>query len=110
MARWVKNLIAVAQVAAEAWLQSLAQCSGSSIATDVRQVATAAQVQFLALEHPYATGSAIKKKKKNLAPEVKATAFRMKPGLMLFITDGFLLLWASASQTLKWALLFPFCS
>ena len=62
MARWVKNLIAVAQVAAEAWLQSLAQCSGSSIATDVRQVATAAQVQFLALEHPYATGSAIKKR------------------------------------------------
>ena len=58
VAQWVKNLMAAAQVAAEAQVQSPAWgsgCQGSGVAT------AAAWIQSLARELPYGTGAAIKK-------------------------------------------------
>ena len=56
MPQWVKNLTAVAQVAAEAQVKSPAQCSG------LKDPASAAQIQSLAWDPPYTMASAIKKK------------------------------------------------
>ena len=65
MAQWIKNPTAVAQVTAEVQVQSPAQrVKGSSIATAMMQVTAMAQIQSLAWKLPYATGVAIKKKKK----------------------------------------------
>ena len=61
MAQWDKNLTVVAQVASEAWVQSLALVQWvkeSSITTAV------AQIQSLTQELPYAADMAIKKKKR----------------------------------------------
>ena len=59
MVQWVKNLTAVAQFAAEVqWVK------GSGIATAVVQVAAVAWIPSLAQELPLAMGVATKKKKK----------------------------------------------
>ena len=56
---WVENPIAVAQVAAEAWVQSWPGTVGKRIS-----VATAvAQIQSLAWELPYTAGAALQKRK-----------------------------------------------
>ena len=55
MAQWVKNPTAVAQVAMEVWVQSLARCSGLRN-PELPQL----QLKF----SPYAAGAAIKFKKK----------------------------------------------
>ena len=55
MVQWVNNPIAVAQVAAEAWIRSLAGYSVKAYTT----AAAAAQIEPLAREFPYAMGGAI---------------------------------------------------
>ena len=68
MAQWVKNLTEAAQVAVEDWVQSPAGCSGLRISCchSCGVAAAVAQIQSLAQELPYASGAAIKKKKKKL--------------------------------------------
>ena len=51
------------------WVRSLALLSGSkypALPQAAAQVADAARIQSLAWEHPYATGTALKKKKKTI--------------------------------------------
>ena len=65
VAQWVENLTAVAQVTADAWVQSLAQHRGLKdlgVAIAVVLVAAVAQIQSLAREHPCAMGAARKEK------------------------------------------------
>ena len=52
MVQWVKNPAAVAQVTVEAWIQSLAQCSGLNLLQ--------LKLRFSPWPSPYATGMAIK--------------------------------------------------
>ena len=59
MAQQVKNLAAMAWVAAEAWVWSPAQYSGLKDSALPQLVTAAAQVQSLVQECPYATGAAI---------------------------------------------------
>ena len=69
MVQWVKNLIAMAQFTAEAWVQFLIQNSelkGSGIAAVVQRGSAAAGIPSLAQELPYATDAAIKNKPKIL--------------------------------------------
>ena len=61
VAQWVKNLSTTAQVAAEAWVQSLAWRSGLKDLV-LSQLRLEARVHFLAWELAYASGAAIKKK------------------------------------------------
>ena len=69
MTQWVKNSIAAAWVAVEVQVRSpcpLQWVKGSGIATAELQVAAVAWIQSLAQELPYDTGAAVKlKKKKN---------------------------------------------
>ena len=58
VAQWVKNPTAVAQVAPDAQVRSLAQHSGYPA-----QATAAAQIQSLAREPPYAAGAALKNNK-----------------------------------------------
>ena len=63
MAQWVKDLTAVAQVAAEAQVCSPAQRSGlkgSAVAAASAQVAAVAWIQSLAQKLPYAASVAVK--------------------------------------------------
>ena len=64
MVQWVKNPTAAALVTVEAWIQSLAELQGSSVAEGMAQVAAVAWIHSLAQELPYAAGTAIKKKKR----------------------------------------------
>ena len=66
MAQWVKNLTAVALVAAEAWVQSPTQCSGLKIQHCHSCVVghSCSLDSLLARELPYALSVAIKKKRK----------------------------------------------
>ena len=54
----------VKQLTPVAWVQSLDQHSGLRIATAVAQVAAEVQIQSLAQERPYAVGVAKKRKKR----------------------------------------------
>ena len=66
MAQWVKNLTAVARVAAEVRVRSPAQCSGlkdPAVSQLHHRSAAAAQIQPLPQELPYAVGAVIKFKK-----------------------------------------------
>ena len=66
MAHWAKNLTAMAQVVAEAGVQSLAQCSGLKdlVLPQLQHRLQLAWIQSLAWELPCAMGAAILKKKK----------------------------------------------
>ena len=63
MAQWIRKPTAAAQATTEAWVQSLAQCSGlkGSVLLQI-QVTAEAWIQSLAQEIPYAMGAAIIKK------------------------------------------------
>ena len=57
MLQWVKNLTAVAQVAMEVWVQSLARCNGLKRSGNAAAVAW---IQSLVWELAYAENAAIK--------------------------------------------------
>ena len=69
MVQWVKNPTAVAWVAAEPWIQSLAWPSGLKDPASLQlqlQLAAKAQIQSLAQELPHASGVAIKKRREGV--------------------------------------------
>ena len=86
MADWVKNPIAVAQLAVEVWVQSLAWCSELKDPVLLWLLTTTAWIWCLAQELPHATGTAKKKKK-------KAKTKKNKDVLLLKMSCTSIVLW-----------------